>query len=99
VHNEVIALFSLQHLAAIAVLSARDNDPSMRDIGGRAARLIGYVDARLNDLEALREYSEQQEYDATVAALSRSLGEEHESLAAQGRAWSQEKAVAEASLL
>jgi predicted ATPase/class 3 adenylate cyclase len=99
IHNEMIALFALQHMAAIAALGPGGRGTTTPERCVRAARLMGYVDARLNVLEALREYSEEQEYAATIAALRSALGKGFETLDIEGRAWTQAKAVAEASLL
>ncbi len=66
----------------------------------RAARLVGYVDARLTALEALREYTERHEYDRMLAALRDALGEEQlATLMNEGRAWTEDHAVAEALLV
>jgi Arc/MetJ family transcription regulator len=65
-----------------------------------AARLLGYVDARLAALEALRYHTEQQEYDAMLPALREALGaDELSKLMAEGSTWSEDQAVAEATLI
>ncbi len=100
--SEVHLVFTLQHLAAVeafrpgegvapAVLQAPDRT--------RAARLLGYVDARLTALEALRDYTEQREYDKMLVVLADALGEEQLAmLMDEGHAWSEDQAVAEALL-
>jgi predicted ATPase/DNA-binding CsgD family transcriptional regulator len=55
------ALFALQHLAAIAALAHGKS--------ATAARLLGYVDAHMARLGAVRHYTEQQEYDRILAHL------------------------------
>jgi len=40
----------------------------------RAARLLGYADARLNELESSREFTEQQENENMLAALRTAFG-------------------------
>ncbi|MBV9027797.1 MAG: tetratricopeptide repeat protein [Candidatus Eremiobacteraeota bacterium] len=78
----------LQHLAATAAL--RGDLP-------RGARVLGYVDARLTAIEALRQYTEQQERDKVFAALRDTLGEEQlANLMTEGAAWTEDRAVAEA---
>jgi hypothetical protein len=92
--------WGLQHLAAIAALRHPGNTERRDEDRPRAARLVGYADARLAATEALREYTERQEYEKTIAALHEALGaEQFDALAAEGRAWSEEHAVAEAMLV
>jgi predicted ATPase/DNA-binding XRE family transcriptional regulator len=96
--SEVPILFSVQHLAAAAIL--RSSDPAMaREDYERAARVLGYVDARLDVLEALREYTEQQEYDKMLALLSSALAESLTATMRSGEGWSEEQAIAETAQL
>jgi hypothetical protein len=61
---------------------------------------LGYVDARLDAFEALREFTEQQEYDKMLAALRNALSEDEPAkLIGEGRAWNENQAVAEAMLV
>jgi predicted ATPase/class 3 adenylate cyclase len=91
--------FALQHLAAVAVLRPNAEAPS-REEHARAARLLGYVDARLAQLEAQREYTERQEYDKMLPALREALGaDECARLMAEGSTWSEDHAAAEAMLI
>ncbi|MGZ3496907.1 MAG: ATP-binding protein [Vulcanimicrobiaceae bacterium] len=84
---------ALQHMASTAALRPGS------DVR-RAARLLGYVDARFAALEALREYTEQHEYDAVIPALRDALGAaELSKLIAEGSTWSEDRAVAEAMLV
>jgi predicted ATPase/class 3 adenylate cyclase len=93
---QVLLTISLQHLAAVAALLP-DQD---RDGIVRAARLLGYVDARLTTLEVLREYGEQQESVRMLAALRNALGEDGlAKLMDEGAAWNEDQAVAEAMLI
>jgi non-specific serine/threonine protein kinase len=95
--NDVAALFALQHLAACAALG-----PNAKKDRGRftlAAKTIGYVDRRLGVLEASRQYTEEQEYVATVAALKTVLGSAFDRLTAEGGAWDETEAMAQAPLL
>jgi predicted ATPase/class 3 adenylate cyclase len=90
---------TLQHLSAVGALRSNAETPS-REEHARVARLLGYVDARLAALEALREYTEQQEYDKMLLALRDTLGaDECAKLMAEGSTWSEDHAVAEAMLI
>lgn len=83
-------MYALQHLAAIGALRPAAD-------AHRSARLLGYVNARLAEFEALREYTEQREYDEAMPALRATLGpNELSKLTSEGGAWSEDRAVAEA---
>ena len=91
--------FALQHLAAIAASRPAADVPVIED-RLRAARLLGYVDARLAALDGLRQYTEQQEYDAMISALRDALGKDGLSKhMLDGSSWSEDQAVAEAMLI
>ncbi len=96
----VLTAFALQHLAAGALFRAADEGSPPIESSARAARLAGYIDRQLHALEAVREYTEQQEYDKMVAALRAALGEEElGKLMSEGAAWLEDRAVAEALLI
>ena len=62
-----------------------------------AARLIGYVDAQYEKLRSSREPTEKWGYQKLMVALRERLNDaEIERLAAEGAAWSEERAVEEA---
>jgi hypothetical protein len=88
----------LQHLAASAILRLagdRKHEAYMR-----AARLLGYVDARFAALEFPREYTERQECEKMLPALYEALGADTaEKLMQEGGAWSEDHACVEAMLL
>ncbi len=91
--------WTLQHLAAIAALRLNADAPVVED-RRRAARILGYVNASLVALEVIRDYTEQQEYDAMIPALRDALGEnELSKLMAEGTTWSEDHAVAAAMLI
>jgi predicted ATPase/class 3 adenylate cyclase len=96
----VLLVFALQHAAAIAGLRPCEDATRTHDDRARAARLLAYADARLAALEAARDYTEQQEYDKLLPALHDALGDaELQKLMADGSAWSEDRAVAEAMLV
>jgi predicted ATPase len=95
---QVLLAIALHHLAAVAAL--RPAQQVHRDDRVRAARLLGYVDARLSALEVLREYGEQREAARMLLALGDALGEDGlTEMMDVGRAWSEDQAVAEAMLI
>jgi hypothetical protein len=88
-------IFAIQHLAAVAAMRS---DATSDDIC-RAARLLGFIEGRLEKFEMRREYTEQHTYDALLSALRRVVDEA--ALAAyfdEGRAWTEERAFEEAQL-
>ncbi len=96
---QVGTAWALQHLAATVVL--RPADPKQaRDERRCGTRLLGYADARLTELESLREFTEQQEYEKMLAALGAALdADEVAKLMREGSLWSEDQAVAEAMLI
>jgi predicted ATPase/DNA-binding XRE family transcriptional regulator len=91
--------YTLHHLAAIGALRP-ESDGHGFEVRRRSARILGYVETRLAALEAARDHTEQQEYEAVVSALSDALGEnELSKLLAEGSVWSEDQAVAEAMLI
>ena len=98
--GDVFVGFSLQHVAAIAALRpARDRDAAHGD-AVRAARLLGYTEARLKELGAALEFTERKERDAVLGALERLVGPSAaNALIEEGRAWDEERALAEALLV
>jgi hypothetical protein len=93
---EVVIAWTLQHLAAVAALRPAQNDADAE----RAARLLGFVDARFSALDAVLEYTEAQEHDKLVAALRAALGEERlATCCEEGGAWNLDRAVTEALLV
>jgi hypothetical protein len=89
----VLTAYILQHFAAAAAL-----EPALDDINSdsaeRAAMLLGFVDARLANLKAQREFTERQEYERTLAAISDRFGERGSELVALGAHWNEDKAIA-----
>jgi predicted ATPase len=91
--------FGLHHLAALGALHPETRTQDLEE-RRRAGRVLGYVDARIAALGALREYTEQQEYDAMIPALRDALGENQLlRLMAEGSNWTEDHAVAEAMLI
>jgi tetratricopeptide (TPR) repeat protein len=87
---------ALQHLAAVVVLRPPREDEGSLERFSRAARLIGYIDASVTRLDFRRNPGEQQLYDKVMNTLTDAIGSpDAETLAAEGAAWSEERAVTE----
>lgn len=94
---DVQVTWALQHLAAIAALRYANDDRRAIEARRRAARILGFVDARLAALDTTRKYTEQQEHAALLALLGDTLGaDELEARLAEGGRWSNRQVVAEA---
>lgn len=92
------ALFSMQHLAAIAALEGDRGDDGMTL--RRAASVLGFVDEAAIRLGKKRYFTEQQEYDNVVHALRAALGDDELAASmAAGKTWPEEHAAAEALAL
>ena len=79
---------ALQHVALLGALSGH---------AVNAGRLIGYLNAQLEQLGYQREYTEKWSYEKLVAALHAQMSDpEIEMLAAEGAQWSEERATEEA---
>jgi predicted ATPase/DNA-binding XRE family transcriptional regulator len=86
--SELNTAIGLQHLAVLAALGGE---------AGRAAGLLGYVDAQFSQLAYKREGTEQWSHDTAMAALRDALSDDDfAQFAAQGARWSQDRALDEA---
>ena len=93
---DVALAWTIQHLAAIAALASRGDDPQCEK-SENAARLLGYVDANIAALHVSRQFVEQQEYDRVLTLLSKKLGaDELRGLMAGGAAMTADRAVQQA---
>ena len=94
---EVLFTFALQHVAAAVALQPNDDEEHARECRTCAARLLGYVEMRLKALDAMREYTEEQEHDKLLASLREACGTNTvATLMEEGSEWSAERAFAEA---
>jgi non-specific serine/threonine protein kinase len=97
--TEMDTILGVQHLAAVAALRPGDDLPQGEQ-RTRAARLLGFVDARLAALEFERQFTELREYDSVTVALREHLGPvtygaHHE----DGSFWDEARAISEAMLI
>lgn len=90
----------LQHFAAISALRPGDDPQVTAEDRRRAARLLGYVDARIAALGTPRGFTEQQERDRIVAVLHAALGDdEMTDLLELGASLDEDQAVGEALVI
>ena len=97
---DVVLLWTLQHLAAVAALRPNEGAPQKLADVRRAASVLGYTDAALEAVAVQREFTELREYEEVVSELRRALGpEETAQLMAGAATWSEDQAVAEALMV
>jgi predicted ATPase/DNA-binding XRE family transcriptional regulator len=90
---EVVAAHALQHLAAIVAARPRSRH-ARKEACRRAARILGFVDARLAASGSERMLIERREYDRMLGVLREELGAEAtEQLMNAGAMMSPEQAV------
>jgi predicted ATPase/DNA-binding XRE family transcriptional regulator len=95
---ELQIAWTLQHLAAITILG-HDRTGGPREAHcARAARTLGFVDARIEELKTVRSYTERQEYDKMLEALRAEPLAELEELMREGAHWSKERALEQWSM-
>jgi predicted ATPase/class 3 adenylate cyclase len=86
--DALLTAIALQHLALLGALRGEVR---------RAAQLIGYVNAQYKELGYEPEATEKWGYEKLMAALHEQLSDaEIDKLAAEGAAWSEDRAVEEA---
>jgi predicted ATPase len=98
---EITVAFVLQHLAAIALGAVAGEDAERRrETALRAAQLLGFVEERIAQLEAAREYTEEVELEAMLGQMRALLGPEvFEAAQQRGRSLTEDQAVSEALAL
>lgn len=97
-HLEFLAAQAMQHLAATKALRENPDTDERRRHTSQAARLLGFVDARLAALDSGRlNNQEQREYDRVLASLNASIGADAVAgLLIEGAGMTEAEAVAEA---
>jgi len=92
--SEIGVLIALQRLAALAALRDQTGQDAQAN-GSDVARLLGFIDAHLEEVGLVRDFTERQEYDRVLTTLDRTLGPTGYSEAMlDGRLWSVEQALA-----
>jgi tetratricopeptide (TPR) repeat protein len=87
-------VWALHHLSAISALRPLRGEGT-QDLR-RGARLVGFVDSRIAELNMYRDFTEQSEYERVLEALGDALGSEAAALVEEGRRWHEAHAVEEA---
>jgi predicted ATPase/transcriptional regulator with XRE-family HTH domain len=96
--QDVLVAWTLQHLGAIAALRAQVSREGALKAYAQAARILGFVDARLQAIGSARMYIYEQGYDRALAGLREALGADAMAgFMAEGATMTEEQAVEEAS--
>jgi hypothetical protein len=88
----MLTVVVLQHFAAIGALAQYGDSKRQKLARERAAMLLGFVNARLEELQAPREYTEQQEHDRMLAALNADLKDKLDPVMSLGAKWTEDGA-------
>ena len=72
--QDVLVAWTLQHLGAIAALRPQVSTQDAPRAYARAARILGFVDARLEAIGSAKMYIYEQAYDRAVTVLREALG-------------------------
>jgi tetratricopeptide (TPR) repeat protein len=92
----VVAAWALQRLGAIAALRPQAGEPAPQSYA-RAARILGFVNARIAAMGSARNYVGQQEYDRVINVLRSAIGANVlANLISEGETMSEEQGVKEA---
>ena len=95
--QDVLVAWTLQHLGAITALRPQVSNQGALNAYGRAARILGFVDARLEAIGSAKMYIYEQAYDRAVAVLRETLSADVvTNLMAEGAAMTEEQAVEKA---
>jgi len=91
--------WAIQHLAAVAALRPVSETALALEQGRRAARLVGFVDARVAEYALHRDFTERLEHERILAAARERLGAEFDALMREGSTWTEAQASSEAFLV
>ena len=96
--QDVLVAWTLLHLGAIAALRPNVSSEGAPNAYGQAARILGFVDARLEAIGSTSLYIYEQEYDRAHAVLRDAIGADAVArLMAEGATMTEERAIEEAS--
>ncbi|MGB8907431.1 MAG: helix-turn-helix domain-containing protein [Candidatus Cybelea sp.] len=91
--------WTIQHLAAVAALRPVSDTTLAIERRRRAARLVGYVDARVEEHGLQRDFTERREHEQTLAAVRDTLGGETDASIKEGSTWTEARAFEESLLV
>jgi hypothetical protein len=91
--------WAIQHLAAVAALRPVSDATLASEQRRRAARLLGFVDARVAEYGLRPDFTERSEREQIVAAARAALGAEADALIGEGSTWTEVRASSEALLI
>jgi predicted ATPase/transcriptional regulator with XRE-family HTH domain len=95
-----IVAMALQHVAAASVLSSQDVSERRSEEYTRAARLLGFVDARVKALGGTREHIDRREYEQVLTLLYDSrCSNEIANMVAVGASMTEDQAIEECRVL
>jgi MalT-like TPR region len=89
--------WAAQHLATIAALAQHHDNAARTAAFKCAARVLGFVDRRLSELEQPRDFTEKQEYDRIIGVLRPYFGAQLDELMREGARQSLEAVLQELS--
>ncbi len=93
------AVWAIQHLAAVAALRPIPDPALAIEQRCRAARLIGFVDARVAEDGWHRDFTERREHEQILAAARNALGAQTDRLIEEGRTWTEGRVFEEILLI
>lgn len=93
------ATWTIQHLAAVAALRPISATVPAIEQRRRAARLLGFVDARLAEYELHRDFTERREHEQILVAVREALGAQADAVMAEGSTWSEADAYEESLMI
>ena len=93
------AVWTIQHLAAVAALRPVFDTTLAVEQRRRAARLVGFVDARVAAEGLQRDFTERREYEQILAGAREALGTEAGALVEEGSTWTEARAFGESLLV
>jgi hypothetical protein len=96
--NSAVA-WATQHLSAVAALRPVFDAAHAVEQRRRAARLVGFVDARVAEYGLHRDFTERREHEQILAAVRETLGAETDALIDEGSNWTEARVFEESALV
>ena len=96
--NSAVA-WAIQHLSAVAALRPVFDAALAVEQRRRAARLVGFVDARVAEYGLHRDFTERREHEQILAAVRETLGAETDALIDEGSSWTEARIFEDSALV